>query len=137
VPIAPSRTTSAPLAAFASQLGYRPPAAIPTAGAANVTAFTVHSSGDQIATLAEKSRPYVKQVLCTDFGFYVQTGRVVPTPEELVQLVAKQVLSKVLTGPPAVQFRDKVESVRQAILSAKNEDEAGRNAAIAAVCAFT
>lgn len=115
---------------------FKPPAVIPSTAVASTTAETVHSLGDQLAVVINESPGYVKTVFCTDFGFYVQTGRIVPTPEELVQLVGRQLLSRTITGPPAVQFREKVESFRQAILAARTNDEAKRNAAIAAVCAL-
>jgi hypothetical protein len=114
---------------------YEPPAVIPSTARSSRTADTVHGIGDQLAIAFNENAGYVKTVFCTDFGFYVQTGRIVPTPEEFVQLVGRQLLSRVITGPPAVQFRQKVESFRQAILAAKSDDEAERNAAIAAVCA--
>lgn len=75
-----------------------------------------------------------RQVFCTWFGWYVQTGNVVPTEQEFPALLLTHGFRRIVTEPPEQQFRDAADLLRASIERAQTEDGQVRNAAAAAVC---
>jgi hypothetical protein len=112
-----------------------PPPTVSLPSRAEQIGTQADQSAGSLSTLLQEGYAETKGVFCTWFGFYVQTGETVPTEDEFIPLLLEYGFGRVLTAPPSVQLRSAIGSFQDAILAAQSEEEAERNAAIAAVCA--
>jgi hypothetical protein len=96
----------------------------------------VDESARQVSDYLGETYERAKSVFCYWFGWYVETGRTVPTQEEFPGLLLRYGFGLVLRSPPSKQFRDSIELFRDSIVRAQNEEEAAGNAATAAACSL-
>ena len=86
---------------------------------------------------AETAANYTKETLCEWFAWYVEDRQhTVPTADDFVFFFAKAGLKINLSVPVSKELQDASDLFRSSILRAKDEDDQGRNAAMAAVCSL-
>lgn len=113
----------------------RPPTvALPTV--ADDLGRNVEYAANRFSDYIEVAYDETKNVFCTWFAWYVETGHTVPDHEEFQELLLRYGFGLVLNRPPSQQFQDAVELFRTSIENAQSEGEQVRNAAIAAACSI-
>lgn len=75
-----------------------------------------------------------KEVFCTWFGWYIETGNPVPSSEQFPGLLIQEGFNRVFTRPPSEQLRGAIDLLQSSIARAQSEPEAVANASAAAAC---
>lgn len=75
-----------------------------------------------------------KDVFCTWFGWYIETGTPVPSSGEFPGLLIQEGFNRVFTRPPSQQLRGAIDLLQRSIAQAQSEPEAVANASAAAAC---
>jgi ABC-type glycerol-3-phosphate transport system substrate-binding protein len=75
-----------------------------------------------------------KDVFCTWFGWYIETGTPVPSPEQFPDLLIEEGFNRVFTRPPSQQLRGAINLLQNSIAQAQSEPEAVANASAAVAC---
>jgi hypothetical protein len=101
---------------------------------ADQLAAQVDDSVSSLSSAFQTNYDQTKSVLCTWFGFYIDTGQPVPSQGEFEQLVLQNIFGRVFPAGPPQQIRNAIELFRGAIEQAQTEDQAGQFLAAAAVC---
>jgi hypothetical protein len=96
----------------------------------------VDQSVTDVSTDIGDTYQQVKDVFCYWFGWYIDTGRAVPSSEEFPGLLLRYGFNKAVPSPPTQRARNAIELFRKSIDSAQSEDEATQNAAVAAACSI-
>jgi hypothetical protein len=116
--------------------------AIPRPPQVQLPAFAAQLERDVDVSAAVVSRylrlgyEHTRSVYCYWFGWYVETGNAVPSPEEFPALLLRYGFGVVAPDPPPQQVVGAIELLRGSIERAQSGEQAAMYAATAAACSL-